>query len=143
MRNGTRPVRPRRRASRTRRALALARLLRQHGAELMARRRSLRDELPATNADVKDEVECSVDQLARAVGAALLEVSAATVRGIETALHRLEIGTYGSCMDCGQRIPSARLKVLPFAERCCECQYECDSAASHEAPAFGVIAPAM
>jgi DnaK suppressor protein len=116
----------------------LERLLRQHGAELLARKHCLRDELPAEGTEVKDAMEHCVDHLERGVGAALLEVASWTVRGIESALRRLEAGTYGVCADCGREIPSARLKALPFAERCCDCQRERDgSRAALPAPAGG------
>jgi RNA polymerase-binding transcription factor DksA len=38
------------------------------------------------------------------------------------ALDRLEHGQYGLCMDCGGRIPAARLKAKPEAVRCVACQ---------------------
>ncbi len=41
---------------------------------------------------------------------------------VETALHRLESGTYGACTDCGERIALARLHVQPAAPRCAPCQ---------------------
>ena len=41
---------------------------------------------------------------------------------VETALHRLESGTYGACTDCGKRIALARLHVQPAAQRCAPCQ---------------------
>jgi DnaK suppressor protein len=104
----------------------LERLLRRHGEQLEKWKQVLRQELPAVAADVRDIVEDGVDHLARAVGVAAVQVSASTVRGIETALGRLRKGTYGSCEDCGKRIPRARLKVLPFAERCRDCQEECE-----------------
>jgi DnaK suppressor protein len=104
----------------------LQRLLRSHGEQLEKWKLVLREELPAVAADVRDVVEDGVDHLARAVGVAVVQASACTVRGIETALGRLQRGTYGSCEDCGKRIPSARLRVLPFAERCRDCQEECE-----------------
>jgi DnaK suppressor protein len=39
-----------------------------------------------------------------------------------TALARLESGDYGTCTDCGQAIPPARLQAQPFAVRCIACQ---------------------
>jgi RNA polymerase-binding transcription factor DksA len=41
---------------------------------------------------------------------------------IERALHRLERGTFGVCQSCDEEIDSARLKALPYAEQCIECQ---------------------
>lgn len=41
---------------------------------------------------------------------------------IDEALERLERGTYGICIDCGEMIDPARLKALPTALRCLRCQ---------------------
>ena len=38
------------------------------------------------------------------------------------ALQRIRDGTYGSCSECGKRIPAARLQVKPEAKRCVACQ---------------------
>jgi len=40
---------------------------------------------------------------------------------IEAALAKLESGTYGTCEDCGQTIPSARLDAVPAARFCITC----------------------
>jgi hypothetical protein len=44
------------------------------------------------------------------------------VRLVEAALHRLDIGRYGDCADCGEPIGLQRLLVLPAAEHCAACQ---------------------
>jgi DnaK suppressor protein len=40
---------------------------------------------------------------------------------IESALKRIENGTYGKCVECGEDISERRLKALPEAERCMAC----------------------
>ncbi len=47
-----------------------------------------------------------------------------SLEAIEGALARIEEGTYGRCVDCGNDIPTSRLDVLPFALRCVECEAE-------------------
>lgn len=37
---------------------------------------------------------------------------------IEQALERLDNGTYGTCVVCGQPIPEKRLEAIPWAARC-------------------------
>ncbi len=37
---------------------------------------------------------------------------------VDAALERLETGTYGICVDCGQPIDRERLEVVPWAARC-------------------------
>jgi DnaK suppressor protein len=41
---------------------------------------------------------------------------------VENALKRLEDGTYGQCIECGQPIPARRLEALPWAERDVRCE---------------------
>ena len=40
---------------------------------------------------------------------------------IVDALGRLEQGSYGRCVDCGERIPYGRLLVMPDAQHCIAC----------------------
>jgi len=44
------------------------------------------------------------------------------VAQIDEALDRLGREEYGLCRDCGEFIGLARLKALPFAQRCRPCQ---------------------
>ena len=41
---------------------------------------------------------------------------------IDEALKRIEVGEYGTCMQCSKQIPKRRLKVVPHAKCCIECQ---------------------
>ncbi len=41
---------------------------------------------------------------------------------VNTALQRMEDGTYGTCVDCGKEIPLERLEARPYATRCVEDQ---------------------
>ena len=43
---------------------------------------------------------------------------------IDEALERIEDKTYGICEDCGQRVTSNRLKIMPFARLCITCKSE-------------------
>jgi len=40
---------------------------------------------------------------------------------IEDALERIEDGTYGSCTECGARIPKTRLNAIPYTPYCIKC----------------------
>jgi DnaK suppressor protein len=53
---------------------------------------------------------------------ALMEMESATLKKIDEALHRLEEGTYGFCFECGEEISEKRLRALPFAVRCKDCE---------------------
>lgn len=41
---------------------------------------------------------------------------------LDDAIKRIEENSYGKCNICGQAIPRQRLKVMPQAEYCIECQ---------------------
>ena len=43
------------------------------------------------------------------------------VAAIRAALQRLEEGTYGLCVTCGEPIAAARLEALPHAVQCIAC----------------------
>ena len=53
---------------------------------------------------------------------ALSATARQTVDDIERALARMANGTYGLCVSCGDRIPVARLEVIPWAEQCVKCK---------------------
>ncbi len=40
---------------------------------------------------------------------------------IKAALTRIEAGTYGICVACGNEISDARLDAVPYAARCINC----------------------
>ena len=41
---------------------------------------------------------------------------------IDDALQRMDSGTYGSCAHCSIEITKARLRALPWAKYCIDCQ---------------------
>lgn len=44
------------------------------------------------------------------------------LKQIQNALKRIEKKTYGTCTKCGKDISMKRLKAVPFAELCLNCQ---------------------
>jgi DnaK suppressor protein len=44
------------------------------------------------------------------------------LREISDALHRMEHGTYGVCMECEEPISTKRLDAVPWARYCVTCQ---------------------
>jgi RNA polymerase-binding protein DksA len=41
---------------------------------------------------------------------------------IDSALARMEAGTYGRCQNCGRPISPERLEAIPWATRCIDCK---------------------
>jgi len=77
---------------------------------------------PADPVEVRDPEEWGRTSAEQDVDLTLMEMQADTYRRIDEALHRLENGTYGSCEECDEEIPAARLQALPFATLCVTCQ---------------------
>ncbi len=53
--------------------------------------------------------------------AALLRAARAHLVELDDAIARLEVGTYGTCERCRQRITHERLVALPAARTCIRC----------------------
>lgn len=53
---------------------------------------------------------------------AQLELDLAEVVEIDAAMGRIKAGTYGTCTACEEPIPIARLRALPSAHFCIDCQ---------------------
>ncbi len=58
--------------------------------------------------------------------AAVLAVARRQRSAVLAALHRIDLGTYGRCVDCGSMVPEGRLEVKPEAARCVACQAKFD-----------------
>lgn len=69
------------------------------------------DAAESSEADIQDDIEF-----------ALIQMKAETLNKIEEALRRLEEGTFGYCFECGEEISERRLRALPFAVRCKDCE---------------------
>lgn len=53
---------------------------------------------------------------------AFIQMKAETLDQINQALSRLDEGACGHCLECGEEIPERRLRALPFAIRCKDCE---------------------
>ncbi len=69
----------------------------------------------------KDLEDFSTERQDDEVLEALGHVELAEVRRIDAALARIEAGTYGLCLDCGEPIAEARLIAVPDAALCRNC----------------------
>ncbi len=73
-------------------------------------------ELPADGLDVARSLE-DVETVA-----GLIERYEYRLKAIDDAFSRLERGHYGICEECRQEIPTRRLRTVPFAACCLDCQ---------------------
>jgi DnaK suppressor protein len=79
-----------------------------------------------------DQGETSEVDIQEDIELALIQMKAETLNKINEALARLEAGSYGLCFECGEEISQARLRALPFAVRCKDCEEAREIAAQRE-----------
>jgi len=66
----------------------------------------------------QDFEESAIDENEMVDERVILTNNQALLEEVEDALKRLEQGTYGICVVCGQPIPEKRLEAIPWAARC-------------------------
>lgn len=54
----------------------------------------------------------------------LIQSGEESLRNIDAALEKIEEGTFGICELCGKKINKDRLKAVPYAKLCIDCQRE-------------------
>ena len=63
----------------------------------------------------------------------LTEMRSMNLSQINRTLAKIDDGTFGVCSDCGGKIHDARLKALPWADRCITCEIQKEQAEAVEA----------
>ena len=93
-------------------------------AEVQGKMRDVRSEgtWGSKQSEVFDAVESSEADIQDDIEFALIQMKSETLNKINDALVRLEQGDYGNCFDCGAEIAEKRLRALPFAVRCKDCE---------------------
>jgi len=82
--------------------------------------------------DVLDQGESSEVDIQEDIEFALIQMKSETLKKVDAALRRLDEGSYGDCFECGDEIAEARLRALPFAVRCKDCEEARETAERRE-----------
>ena len=93
--------------------------LRSHRKEIEQRLDVIEHELEKpSDTDVEERAtEREGDEVLEGVG----QVGVNEILAIDAALKRIEDGSFGSCMSCGENISEERLKAVPYAAACRNC----------------------
>lgn len=93
-------------------------------AEVQGKMRDVRAEgsWGGKQSEVFDAVESSESDIQDELEFALIQMKSETLNKVTDALARLEQGDYGNCFECGEEIAEKRLRALPFAVRCKDCE---------------------
>lgn len=62
--------------------------------------------------DAPEQLDADID---------VVETERDMLEEIQAALHRIDDGTFGRCVDCGAAIPEERLQVIPHTPYCVPC----------------------
>ena len=66
--------------------------------------------------------ETATATLDREIDYTLEENSENVLASIDDALARIDLGTYGTCVNCGKPISEERLAAIPWATTCIDCK---------------------
>ena len=81
------------------------------------------------HADEVDEIQANER---REIGFATRELLVDRINRISAALERLADGEYGTCVECGEPIAPARLRVMPEVQTCVRCQDRLERIGRHD-----------
>jgi DnaK suppressor protein len=69
-----------------------------------------------------DAGDSSVVDLVQSIGVKLVDIRQSEITQLAEAERKLNAGTYGICDDCGNEISEERLRAVPYAIRCVDCE---------------------
>ncbi len=78
--------------------------------------------LDMPDADVGDTIDQATQSLDKEILFELSDNERKMLRDIDSALRKIEKGTYGLCEHCKSTISKKRIKALPSARYCMDCQ---------------------
>lgn len=102
-----------------------ARLIGEIAAQVRIGRNASRD-------DCMDSCDLASEENERQMGRMLFERERLKIGQIDDALRRIASLKYGLCEMCGFDVSEQRLKAMPFARLCCDCQQEREHAAKSQ-----------
>ena len=93
-------------------------------AEVQGKMRDVREEANwgGKQSEVLDAGESSEADIQDDIEFALIQMKSETLHKVDDALTRLDQGNYGNCFECAEEIAEKRLRALPFAVRCKDCE---------------------
>jgi len=90
--------------------------------QLASQIRSLSTAAVANQQPGEELADIGSDNFIRETELTLMDEEGQRISLINAALERLEEGTYGICVDCGEPIPEPRLDAKPYAAYCVDCK---------------------
>ena len=87
-------------------------------------RRALSGDIHVDPDDFPDEIDTASSEVNLQFTGRLREREQGLLAKIDSALLKIQEGSFGECVSCGEDIGLKRLRARPVAERCIECKAE-------------------
>ncbi len=72
-----------------------------------------------SDADIFDQIQHATE---RDMAVGVLERESARLSEVRAALRRIQLGTFGICLDCEEEISPKRLAAVPWTSSCIVCR---------------------
>ena len=93
--------------------------------------------------DIGDEGDRADHESANDVNILLSARDKEKLLAIEEAMEKIQEGAYGVCEECGDEIGSGRMRVMPLAKLCVNCQSRFEKEITHQKYAEGKLDQAL
>lgn len=98
-------------------------ILQERRREILAQVQRRESDMRAESAEgANDELADVLDTEPSDIDLAIIAMKRETLLKLEQAEEKLEEGKFGDCFECGDEIAVRRLRALPFAVRCKDCE---------------------
>jgi len=83
---------------------------------------AIKEELVIPQEEMADETDLAASELAQGLQFKLRDRERQLISKIESALSRIEDGSFGTCLDCEEPIERRRLEARPVSTLCIACK---------------------
>ncbi len=83
---------------------------------------SIKNDLNISTDDLPDEADLAASEINQSLTFELRNRERMMISKINTALQRIQDGTFGECEFCEEQIEKRRLEARPFSTLCVSCQ---------------------
>ena len=89
---------------------------------LQVSKESIRYDLNTSTDDLPDEADLAASEINQSLTFELRNRERVMIAKIDTALQKIQDGTFGECESCEEAIEKRRLEARPFSTLCVSCQ---------------------
>ena len=91
---------------------------------LLSARQAVAGDMAPASEGLMDDIDQASSELEQSMSFRFRDRERNLLKKIETALDKIEDGTYGVCEECGGDITVQRLQARPVADYCIACKEE-------------------